>query len=551
MDSQRNLLLIVFLLLFIVFWQAWQTDYNLRSEDNQKITNNSNNKNSENSTFNNNNDDKNILIQNKDQNIFVKTDVFLLNISTYGGDICQAELLNFPETIGSNKPLKLLKTSDTFIYQIQTGLNGVDGSDNIDKNIRPKFITQNHYFEMKKGQNELKVPITYLSNNGTKYTKTFIFKRGEYSINVLHNISNFSNKSIKISSFGKIKQSFTLPHNYEANSSFALHNFRGAAYSTDNQKYKKYKFNDIISNNNLNIRTINGWVAMLQQYFATALILDNNNDEITNTIYTNNIGNNTVTIGYLSSPITIPAHTEKDLFSTIWLGPELQDKMALLAPNLDSTVDYGWLWFISKPLFKLLKLIYSFVHNWGFSIIIITCIVRVIMYPLSKAQYVSMARMRTLQPKIQNIRDRLGDDKQKIGQEMIALYRKEKVNPLGGCLPIIIQMPIFLALYYMLSSCVELRQAPFIFWIHDLSSQDPYYILPIIMGSTMFFIQKTSPVNNTDPVHQKFMNYMPMIFTVFFLWFPSGLVIYYIISNLVTLIQQQIIYRSLKKHGIE
>ena len=224
--------------------------------------------------------------------------------------------------------------------------------------------------------------------------------------------------------------------------------------------------------------------------------------------------------------------------------------MAAIAPHLDLTVDYGWLWFISQPLFKLLKFIHSFVGNWGFSIIVITFIVRGIMYPLTKAQYTSMAKMRLLQPKLAAMRERIGDDKQRMSQEMMALYKAEKVNPLGGCLPLVIQMPIFPALYYMLMSSVELRHAPFILWIHDLSAQDPYYILPILMGITMYFIQKMSPTTVTDPMQQKIMTFMPVIFTVFFLWFPAGLVLYYIVSNPVTILQQQLIYRGLEKRGL-
>lgn len=224
--------------------------------------------------------------------------------------------------------------------------------------------------------------------------------------------------------------------------------------------------------------------------------------------------------------------------------------MAAVAPHLDLTVDYGWLWFISQPLFKLLKFLHGFIGNWGFSIIAITFIVRGVMYPLTKAQYTSMAKMRLLQPKLQAMRERIGDDKQRMSQEMMALYKSEKVNPLGGCFPLLIQMPIFLALYYMLMGSVELRHAPFALWIHDLSAQDPYYILPILMGVTMFFIQKMSPTTVTDPMQQKIMTYMPVIFTVFFLWFPSGLVMYYIVSNLVTILQQQLIYRGLEKRGL-
>ncbi|MGP1946367.1 MAG: membrane protein insertase YidC, partial [Arsenophonus sp. ER-LPS3-MAG3] len=198
----------------------------------------------------------------------------------------------------------------------------------------------------------------------------------------------------------------------------------------------------------------------------------------------------------------------------------------------------------------LLKFINSFINNWGFSIIVITFIVRGIMYPLTKAQYSSMAKIRLLQPKLLAIRERVGNDKKRISQEIMTLYKEEKINPLGGCLPLLIQMPIFLALYYMLISSVELRHAPFIAWIQDLSAEDPYYILPLLMGLTMYVIQKMSSITVTDPIQQKIMTYMPVIFTIFFFWFPSGLVLYYIISNLMTIIQQQIIYRGLEKHGL-
>ncbi|MFH6811718.1 membrane protein insertase YidC [Escherichia coli] len=353
---------------------------------------------------------------------------------------------------------------------------------------------------------------------------------------------------LEISTFGQLKQSITLPPHLDTGSSnFALHTFRGAAYSTPDEKYEKYKFDTIADNENLNISSKGGWVAMLQQYFATAWIPHNDG---TNNFYTANLGNGIAAIGYKSQPVLVQPGQTGAMNSTLWVGPEIQDKMAAVAPHLDLTVDYGWLWFISQPLFKLLKWIHSFVGNWGFSIIIITFIVRGIMYPLTKAQYTSMAKMRMLQPKIQAMRERLGDDKQRISQEMMALYKAEKVNPLGGCFPLLIQMPIFLALYYMLMGSVELRQAPFALWIHDLSAQDPYYILPILMGVTMFFIQKMSPTTVTDPMQQKIMTFMPVIFTVFFLWFPSGLVLYYIVSNLVTIIQQQLIYRGLEKRGL-
>ncbi|MFZ1875252.1 MAG: membrane protein insertase YidC, partial [Chania sp.] len=360
-----------------------------------------------------------------------------------------------------------------------------------------------------------------------------------------YTILNKSEAPLELTLFGQLKQSSELPkHRDTGSNNFALHTFRGAAYSSSDNKYQKYAFD---KDENLDITTQGGWVAMLQQYFATAWVPQTQGK---NTFYTAKPGDNLSAIGFKSTPVVVQPGAQQQLSATLWVGPELQDKMAELAPHLDLTVDYGWLWFISQPLFKLLKFIHGFIGNWGFSIIIITFIVRGIMYPLTKAQYTSMAKMRLLQPKLQAMRERIGDDKQRMSQEMMALYKAEKVNPLGGCLPLIIQMPIFLALYYMLMSSVELRHAPFILWIHDLSAQDPYYILPILMGVTMYFIQKMSPTTVTDPMQQKIMTFMPVIFTVFFLWFPSGLVLYYIVSNLVTILQQQIIYRGLEKRGL-
>lgn len=479
--------------------------------------------------------------------ITVKTDVLELTINTRGGDVEQALLLTCKE-LKSNEPFQLLETTPEFIYQAQSGLTGRDGPDNPANGARPLYNVEKETFVLADGQNEIAIPMTYTDAAGNTFTKTFTLKRGEYAVNVGYSVQNTGAKPLELSTFGQLKQSINLPsHRDTGSSNFALHTFRGAAYSTPDAKYEKYKFDTIADNENLNVSAKGGWVAMLQQYFATAWVPTNDG---TNNFYTANLGNGLAAIGYKSQPVLVqPGQTGK-LASTLWVSPEIQDKMAAVAPHLDLTVDYGWLWFISQPLFKLLKFIHSFLGNWGFSIIVITFIVRGIMYPLTKAQYTSMAKMRMLQPKIQAMRERLGDDKQRQSQEMMALYKAEKVNPLGGCFPLLIQMPIFLALYYMLMGSVELRHAPFALWIHDLSAQDPYYILPILMGVTMFFIQKMSPTTVTDPMQQKIMTFMPVIFTVFFLWFPSGLVLYYIVSNLVTIIQQQLIYRGLEKRGL-
>ncbi|CAJ0990715.1 membrane protein insertase YidC [Pantoea sp. Nvir] len=538
MDSQNNFFLIAFLFVSFIIWQTWQTDYIPPPQPH--TTQNTNIDAAYSSS-------QEMPIQHGNT-ITVKTDVFSLSINTQGGDIEQAQLLSYLDKLGSKQPFQLLETTPSFIYQAQSGLTGRNGPDNPSNGARPLFTATRDYFEMADSQNELRIPMTYTAENGVRYTKTFIFKRGEFAIDMEYRVKNTTQRPLEVSLFGQLKQTIDLPKDRDKGShNFALHTFRGAAYSTNKEKYKKYKFDTIADNENLNTTTSNGWVAMLQQYFVTAWVPRTTGD---NTFYTNNLGNGIAAIGYKSSPVTIPSGQQQSLTATLWLGPEIQDKMIDVAPHLDLTVDYGWLWFISQPLFKLLQFLHSFIGNWGFSIIFITFIVRGIMYPLTKAQYTSMAKMRVLQPKIQEIRERLSDDKQKMSQEMIAFYKAEKVNPLGGCLPLVIQMPIFLALYYMLSGSVELRHAPFILWIYDLSAQDPYYILPILMGITMFFIQKMSPTTVTDPIQQKIMTYMPVIFTVFFLWFPSGLVLYYIVSNLVTIIQQQLIYRGLEKRGL-
>ncbi|CNB42490.1 membrane protein insertase YidC [Yersinia similis] len=539
MDSQRNLLLIALLFVSFMIWQAWQVDNNPQptAQTTQQTTN----------TATGDKASQAVPGSGQGQLITVKTDVLSLTINTRGGDIEQANLLAYPDTLGSSNTFELLETTPSFVYQAQSGLTGKNGPDNPANGDRPLFEVPQTSFVLADGQDELRIPLTFTSKDGSVFIKTFVLKRNDYAIGVDYHVNNASAAPLELTLFGQLKQSINLPKKRDTGSNnFALQTYRGAAYSSDETKYKKYSFSDI-EDKNLDITTKGGWVAMLQQYFATAWIPAANE---TNTFYSAELGNGLAAIGFKGAPVVIQPGEQKQLSATLWIGPEIQNKMAEIAPHLDLTVDYGWLWFISQPLFKLLKFIHSFVGNWGFSIIVITFIVRGIMYPLTKAQYTSMAKMRLLQPKLAAMRERIGDDKQRMSQEMMALYKAEKVNPLGGCLPLIIQMPIFLALYYMLMSSVELRHAPFILWIHDLSAQDPYYILPILMGITMYFIQKMSPTTVTDPMQQKIMTFMPVIFTVFFLWFPAGLVLYYIVSNLVTILQQQLIYRGLEKRGL-
>lgn len=545
MSSQRYLFITIFLIISFTLWQTWQTENNQNTKITQ--TNTCSNINTTSHTTNN----TNRFIYDKNNFITVKTDVFLLKINTYGGDIEEAYLINYLQNLHSTKPLHLLSNSPQHLYKINsTIINEHYSNKSCNTQKIPYTPLQNKdTYVLSNNENTLKFSLKYHDPNGITYTKNYCFNRGSYAIHIDHNIKNMSNYPLKIRLFGNLIQPInTLKFNENDNNedSFPLYSYRGAAYSTDKEKYQKYSFADM-KHANLHINTNKGWIAMLQKYFVTAWIP---NTQTNNTFYTTYFDNKNVSINFKSDSTYIPIGQQHTLQSTLWVGPKIQETMQITAPNLDLVIDYGWLWFISQPLFKLLRFTYTYVGNWGISIIIITLGIRLIMYPLTKAQYTSMAKIRMLQPKISLIQKEYKHDKYQYHQKTIELYKKEKVNPLGGCLPLLIQMPIFLALYYMLSGSVELRHATFAFWIHDLSSKDPYYILPILMGITMFFIQKISPTTITDPIQKKIMNITLVIFTIFFLWFPSGLVLYYIVSNIITIIQQQIIYHGLSKKGL-
>lgn len=531
MDYYKKFFIFIFLIVVMLLWYIWQMKFSFSAQeiDNKII---------------NQNLQLNKYITSKINNkIYITTDVFKLVINKIGGDIEEVKLLKYNEQINSLEHLRILYTSPNFLYHAQSGLTGKNGPDNPINQKRPTYFTSKNFFKLKQNSKELRVPMRWISKDGIIYIKTFIFHLGEYVINVQFDVYNNTKKNLELSIFGQLKQSFNLFQKHNIFHNITLKTFRGVAFSTTTHRYSKYNFDLIQENKNISKVTDDGWVAMLQQYFATAWIPQNHGKNI---IYTKNLGHGIVAIGYKSDNFHIQPHYKYTIQSKLWIGPENQKQMALVAPYLDLTVDYGWLWFFSQPLFKILSFLNKIIHNWGLSIILITFIMKVIMFPLSRMQYIAVAKMRILQPKINQIKEQYSHNKKQMNQEIIKLYQVEKLNPLGGCLPLLLQMPIFLALYYMLIGSIELRHAPFILWIHDLSSKDPYFILPMIMGLTMFFIQKISPSIHTDPIQQKIMGFMPVVFTVFFLWFPSGLVLYYIISNLLTLVQQYLIFKKLE-----
>ncbi|PML79845.1 membrane protein insertase YidC [Enterovibrio norvegicus] len=535
MDSQRNILLIALMFVSFMLYLNWNEastpqpqgpgvtqqaqhsgDVPASSDASQPLTQDS--------------------VSNK--LITIHTDVLTLTVDTLGGDVIRAELEKYDAEFGSEDKFVLLKNQPDHAFVAQSGLIGPNGIDTL--NGRAQFSTTATEFTLADGQDELRVPLT-VSKDGIEYTKVFVMKRGDYAVGVDYTINNETDKPASVQMYAQLKQNLL-----DDGGSLTMPTYRGGAYSADDTKYKKYSFDDM-QDKNLNLTIANdGWAAMMQHYFVAAWIPHAEGEANLYTRTSNGQG----FIGVRYPTTTVAAGTETTLDSTLWVGPKLQDQMEATAPNLNLTVDYGWLWFIASPLHWLLATIHGFVGNWGFAIILLTFIVRGAMYPLTKAQYTSMAKMRMLQPKLAEMRERIGDDRQRMSQEMMELYKKEKVNPLGGCLPLILQMPIFIALYWALMESVELRHAPFMLWIQDLSAPDPYYVLPLLMGASMFLIQKMSPSTVTDPMQQKIMTFMPVMFTVFFLWFPAGLVLYWLVSNIVTLIQQTLIYRALEKKGL-
>ncbi|WP_077284467.1 membrane protein insertase YidC [Cognaticolwellia aestuarii] len=467
--------------------------------------------------------------------ISVSNNVFSLKIDTRGGDIVEAKLLKYDTEQGNGIPFTILR-NDRDRYIAQSGLTGAQGLDRV---IPGRPIYQTSATSYQANTNEpLVIDLNYVDAAGLSVTKRFTFGYDSYAVNVEYIIKNNASNPASVQMYAQLKQTTLID-----TGSGLIPTYKGAAYSTTEDVYEKYSFDDI-SETNLNVATQGGWVAMLQHYFVSSWVPEKTAN---NQLYTSYSSNKDAVIGFKAPAITIEPNTTATTSATFYVGPKDQDVLEKIEENLDLTIDYGFLFMISQPLFWLLIKIQSIVTNWGVAIIIITLIVKGGMYPLTKAQYTSMAKMRALQPKMTQLKERFGDDKQKMSQAMMELYRKEKVNPAGGCLPLIIQMPIFLALYWVFLESVELRHAPFMLWIQDLSAQDPFYILPILMGISMFIMQKMQPMTVQDPMQQKIMQYMPVMFTVFFFWFPSGLVLYWLVSNIISIVQMKIIFSGIEK----
>lgn len=470
------------------------------------------------------------------QLISVKTDSFDLVINPLGGDIVQLALpRHFLKLDTPDQPFVLLDNRDNHTYLAQSGLIGTNGTDTAQG--RPLFSSEKTEYTLADGEKQLVVDLL-LQQGDVKITKRYTFTRGDYLINVEYLIDNKSTNIWSAQLYGQIKRD---SQNFVKVSALEMNPFLGAAITTADEKYKKVTFSDMAEKEE-KVGVQGGWVAMVQHYFISAWIPDSASQ---NTYHLRKLGENDLYLmGFTGKINEVAPGTQGIISAGFYAGPKDTERLEQISPYLDLTVDYGWLWWVAKPLFFVLKWIHGLVGNWGLAIIGLTLIVKALFFKLSATSYKSMAKMRKLAPKMAELKERLGDDRQKFSQEMMKMYKTEKVNPFGGCLPLLIQMPVFLALYYVLMESVELRHSPFFGWILDLSVKDPYFVLPIIYGITMYFMQKLNP-QPTDPMQARIMQMLPLIFTFMFLWFPAGLVLYWVTNNTLSIIQQYIITKQI------
>ncbi len=465
--------------------------------------------------------------------IAVTTDVLDVRIDPHGGDILYAALPQHKLRLDSDRNYVLLSDNETRSYVARSGLQLNDEANRI------VFTPESNEYLLSDDDDQVVVNLQ-ADVDGIDITKRLTFERGNYAVDVDYYVANNTESSVSARFIGQLARD----NSEDPSSGVALgmNSYLGAAFSTPETRYEKVDFSDIQENKFSNQEAEGGWVAIIQHYFVSAWAPPQDQQ---NLYYATTDSRGRNVAAFAGPTLQVASENEANLSATLYMGPKIQDYMEQVAPNLKLTVDYGWLWFIANPLFVVLDTIHDIVGNWGWSIVLLTVLVKLVLFPLSAKAYKSMARMRKLGPEMQRLKEMYGDDRQKMSQEMMKFYQKEKINPLGGCLPILIQMPVFIALYWMLLESVELRHAPFMFWIQDLSVKDPFFILPILMGASMFVQQMLNPTP-PDPTQAKIMKMLPIIFTFFFLWFPAGLVIYWVVNNIISVAQQYYITRKVE-----
>lgn len=464
----------------------------------------------------------------KNQIINVQTDVLNLSIDTLGGNIISTKLLKYPvSTKEKNTPISILNSEDENLYIAQSGLLGINN------NLPIPYKTAKKNYTLSSDEKNLAVNLNWENNRGIIVTKTFKFNRDSYAIDVSYQIKNKSNNNLNAQAYTQIKRK----QPKQSGGFFALRTYDGAAISSSEKPYEKINYSKM-AKTNLNRDIAGGWVAMQQRYFLSAWVP---NQSITHHYYSN-VTDEVYTIGILT-PTTVAANSQNEINTKLYIGPEIEKILTPINKTLKLTIDYGWLWIISAAIFWVMQQIFNLVGNWGVSIILITVLIKLLFWKLSATAYHSSAKMRLIAPKMQALKERYRDDRQKLSRATMELYKSEKINPAGGCLPMLVQIPIFIALYYVLIEAVQLRQSPFMLWVNDLASKDPYYVLPLLMGISMFLQQKLNPPP-PDPAQAKMFMLMPVIFTLLFASFPSGLVLYWLVNNLISALQQWHIIRK-------
>lgn len=468
--------------------------------------------------------------------ISVTTDRYDIKINPEGGDIVYAALKQYDATLNSDTPFVLLENDGNRVYVAQSGLIGANGIDTVEG--RAKYQHAANSYTMQKGQQTLSVPLTY-EKDGVTVVKTFTFTQNKYPIDISYQIQNRSNSPWQGQMFAQLKRDDSKDPGMSNKGALSMATYLGGAWGTPEDPYNKLKFGKF--NNELNVTSDKGWVGIVQHYFVSAWTPNNFKGQ-----FFSREDKGDYFIGFNSQPMNVAPNKQATLSATLYAGPKVQSELKDVAVGLNKTVDYGLLWPISKVLFALLDGIHKVIGNWGWSIIVLTILVKIALMWFSNKSYYSMAKMRAIAPRLQALKEEHGDDRMKMSQEMMNIYKEEKVNPMAGCLPILMQMPIFLALYWVLVESIELRHAPWILWIQDLSAMDPWFILPLLMGASMFIQQQLNP-QPTDPMQAKVMKILPIIFTVFMLFFPAGLVLYWTVNNLFSMTQQYIVNRKVEE----
>ena len=467
----------------------------------------------------------------------ISTDALQVTIDTRGGDIIQASLAQYlAEMDHPDVKFTLLEQNQNRTYVAQSGLVGSHGTD---ATSRPVYSVSQDSFTMADGQDRMDVVLSFTDQYGAQIDKVYTFTRDSHLITLTYRVNNQSTQPWSANLFGQLKRDRS--DDPTASTSMGMSAYIGPAFSLNDEKYKRYDFDDM-DDENLKATANGGWVAMLQHYFVSAWIPNADQDHT----YSTRVSNGNYIAGFVSPALQLQPGQQGSTSAELYVGPKIQDDLEAISPNLDLVVDYGWLWWIAQPLFWLLKTMYAMVGNWGTAIILVTLCVKAFFFYPSAISYRSMAKMRALAPEIAKLKERYGDDRQKMSTGMMELYKREKANPLSGCFPILIQMPVFIGLYWMLMESVELRHAPFMLWITDLSVNDPTYILPILMGASMFVQQLLNPTP-PDPMQAKIMKMLPIVFTFFFLWFPAGLVLYWVVNNILSITQQYIITKRIER----